>query len=228
MCHAKAITSNSPRSIDSSLAIDEIIPSTKISRSAYEYAHSLLHPSILAHSIRVYLYSRALAASTSSIYYTDPTKRDNLFVGCIFHDIGTTEPHNGAQRFEIEGADAAVTHLSKFGVSEEDQKEVWTMIALHTSPGIVERMGELPALMREALNIEFKGKVEAQGIGSVVELKASVEANYPRLEIEKVLGDAVVKQAVRNPAKAPSGTWPGGMYRSYLEDPAWTGANKAF
>ncbi|KAJ4352578.1 uncharacterized protein N0V89_007927 [Didymosphaeria variabile] len=211
-------------------SISSIIPTTEISQAAYAHAASLLHPSILNHSIRLYIYTKMLAAFKKSIYHTNPAKHDQLFVACLFHDIGTTETYNGPQRFEVEGADAAVAHLSQFGVSEEDKQQVWYTIALHTSKGIAERMGELPTLMRRALHVEFSigDWKDVEGIDSVVEFKAKLDETYPRLDIEKVLGDAVALQAVQKPEKAPSASWPGGLLRAYLEDPDWKGVNKEF
>jgi hypothetical protein len=55
-----------------------------------------------------------------------------------------------------------------------------------------------------------------------------IEAKLPRLEIEKILGDAVVHQAVQNPKKAPAASWPNNLYKSYLENPEWRGVNRAF
>lgn len=55
-----------------------------------------------------------------------------------------------------------------------------------------------------------------------------VEGKFPRGEIEKVLGDAVVEQAMECPEKAPPACWPGALYRSKLEYPEWGGINKAF
>ena len=206
------------------------IPSTELCRSAYQHAASILHPSILAHSMRLYIYTKTLAASAGSIYSTNPEKHDHLFVACLFHDIGTTETYNGEQRFEVEGADAAVAHLAKFGVSEEDRMQVWYTIALHTSKGIVHRMGELPALMRRALDVEFSVGLwtEIDGIENVVGFKLQVEEKFPRQDIEKVLGDAVTKQAVRRPEKAPGASWPGDLLKAYREDPGWQGINKGF
>lgn len=207
-----------------------VVPATEISQAAYKHAASILHESILSHSIRVYLYAKTLAASRNSIYHIDPAKHDQLFVACLFHDIGTTDNYNGPQRFEIEGADAAVAFLSKFGLSDEDQKQVWYTIALHDTNGIVDRMGELPELMRRALDVEFhsEGWQSLVGFGDVVEFKTKLEESYPRADIEKVLGDAVTLQAIGRPQKAPAATWPGGLYRAYLQDPDWKGVNKAF
>jgi hypothetical protein len=59
-------------------------------------------------------------------------------------------------------------------------------------------------------------------------LRSEVEGFFPRLEPEKVLGDAVVEQARRQRGKAPAASWPGIMLRAAEEDPGWEGVNKAF
>lgn len=225
MCPPEAFTSSaSTESLDPA----SFVPSSETSKAAFQHASSLLHPAILNHSIRVYLYARALAAASNSAYHTNPAKQDLLFLGCIFHDIGTTDTYNGPQRFEVEGADAAVAHLGKYGVSEADKQEVWNAIALHTSPGIVERMGELCVLVRRGVETDFGRRTEFEGIDDLPGLKAHFEGKYARLNIEKILSDKVVEQAIKQPGKAPSASWPGILYKSYLQNPDWTGVNKAF
>lgn len=230
MCPPTALESLESSTTSPPSNILSIVPPTTLSQSAFTHAASILHLSILAHSIRLYIYTKSLAATQNSIYHTNPAKHDLLFVACLFHDIGTTETYNGPQRFEVEGADAAVAHLSRFDVGEEDKMQVWYTIALHTCNGIVQRMGELPALMRRALCVEFSiaDWENEKGIDDVVGFKARLDETYPRMMIEKVLGVAVALQAVGRPEKAPFATWPGGLYRSYMEDPGWEGVNKAF
>jgi putative nucleotidyltransferase with HDIG domain len=202
------------------------MPGTAVSQSAYAHASSLLAPSILHHSIRVYLYAKALAEHDGSIYSSDPAKHDLLFTACLFHDIGTAKTYDGPQRFEIEGADAAVRHLSRFDVSQKDKHDVWTAIAVHTSPQIAERIGELSRLVRLAVVTDFGRKTEVQD--TLEPLRVRLEGEFERGGIEKVLGDAVVEQAMRRPDKAPMVSWPGVMYRAHLEEPEWDGVNKGF
>jgi len=45
---------------------------------------------------------------------------------------------------------------------------------------------------------------------------------------EKDLGDAVVRQAVKDPLKAPGSSWPGDLLRAKRAEPEWEGVNKAF
>jgi HD superfamily phosphohydrolase YqeK len=203
-----------------------VIPETQICQSAYAHASSLLAPSILNHSIRVYLYATALAKHTNSIYFSDPTKHDLLFTACLFHDIGTTDTYDGPSRFEVEGADAAVKHLSQFGVPSQDAHDVWTAIAIHTSPQIAERISELSKLVRLAVITDFGRKSEAWDV--LVPLRAKLEDDFERAGIEKVLGDMVVEQAKKRPEKAPMVSWPAVMYQAHLAEPEWEGVNKAF
>jgi hypothetical protein len=55
-----------------------------------------------------------------------------------------------------------------------------------------------------------------------------MDEELPRLDIEKELGDAVVRQALDRPEKAPPASWPGDLVRATKEDPEWEGVNKAF
>lgn len=153
-------------------------------------------------------------------------KHSLLFVACLFHDIGTTTTYDGPARFEIEGADAAVQHLSQFSVDEKNKHDVWTAIACHTSPQIAERIGELSRLVRLAVVTDFGRRSEVWD--ELEPLRAGLEAEFERGGIEKVLGDAVVEQAIKKPEKAPKVSWPRAMYEAHLKEPEWEGVNKAF
>ena len=219
-----ATTSNTITSPASSPPKDDFFPSTEICQSAYKLASYHLELPVLNHSIRVYLYASALAKSTNSIYSSE--KHDLLFTACILHDIGTSDAYDGPERFEVEGGDAATALLRGFNVKENDIHDVWVAIALHTSAGIAERISELARIVREAVLTDF-GKTGGAS-ESLVGLKGELEEKYPRLEVEKVLGDHVVGQALRRPQKAPPASWPGILYRAHLTDPDWKGVNKAF
>ncbi|KAF2473763.1 uncharacterized protein BDR25DRAFT_301884 [Lindgomyces ingoldianus] len=207
----------------------DFVPHSEISKAAFELASRLLPPSILNHSIRVYLYAHFLT-QPNSIYSS--AKQDLLFAACILHDIGIVPQYDGHQRFEVEGADSAAEHLRRFDVKEGDIHDVWVAIALHTSPVIAERISELARIVREAVLIDF-GKRKSLSSGNrneedLMKLREGFEEKYPRLGVEKVLGDAVVEQAVRHPEKAPPASWPGILYRAHLADPGWGGVNRAF
>lgn len=226
MCPPADLTAAKSAPARSSRIYTENVPQTPISQSAFQHASALLAPSILSHSMRVYLYAKALAEYSTSIYATDFAKHDLLFTACLLHDIGTTEEYNGSQRFEVEGGDAAVKLLDQFDVSETDKRDVWTAIACHTSPQIAERIGELSKLVRVAVITDFGRKSSAWYM--LEPLRERLEKELDRAEIEKVLGDAVVEQAKRRPEKAPMVSWPEAMYKAHLVEPKWSGVNKMF
>lgn len=92
----------------------------------------LVGDTLFHHSRRVYLWGM-LKARTRGIE-VDP---ELAYVGGMFHDLGLTQRfRNPQQRFEIDGADAARDFLREHGRSEEEAREVWLAIALHTTPEI--------------------------------------------------------------------------------------------
>jgi hypothetical protein len=65
-----------------------------------------------------------------------------LYMAALFHDTGLVPPFSEVgQRFEIDGADNARGFLLQHGFSDEAATTVWEAIALHTTPGIPQRMG---------------------------------------------------------------------------------------
>lgn len=148
--------------------------------------------------------------------------------------MGCATRNDGPQRFEVCGADAAAEHLRKFEVNDADIQEIWTAIALHTSSGIAERISPLARFVRLAVLMDFdeldkspwitesEREVDEEGY------RRNIEERLPRLGAEKVLGDIVVEQGMRQPTKAPASSWAGIMVRAAKEEPEWKGVNKAF
>ncbi|GAA3021747.1 HD domain-containing protein [Streptomyces fulvorobeus] len=188
-------------------------------KAAYEHVRGLLHPAILNHSIRVYLIADRAAGRLSLA----TEEREALAVACLFHDAGTAPAYDGPQRFEVEGADAASNFLAEREFHPTLRKQVWEAIALHTSPGLAERMGPLTRLVRLGVTVDFGSTASEVD----EELRFSLQ-KFPRAGIEIVLGDAVVSQAVRCPSKAPASSWPGGLLAAHLANPENTGVNEAF
>lgn len=212
------------------------IPQSQVCTDALALVQGALSEPILNHSLRTYLIAKWLAKKETS-EWASPDKSPLLFSAAVCHDLGASDHYSGKQRFEVEGADAAKAHLTAHGVSPEESHKVWTAIAIHTSPGIAERIDPLSRLVRLAVKIDFSPAFrEEMGARAVC---AEIQAHLPRLDIEKALGDAVVKQAVKIPDKVdsltwpstekhPSASWPGLLLRAHIENPGYTGINPAF
>ncbi|KAK0390971.1 hypothetical protein NLU13_0473 [Sarocladium strictum] len=215
----------------------DCIPSEKWCLDALEAARANLPEAIFNHSLRVYLIARWLAKREPNHDLDGPDSLPLVFAAAIFHDIGACELYNGKQRFEVEGADAAAAHLEANGVSKSDSHRVWTAIALHTSPGIAERIDPLTRLIRVAVKIDFSS--EQRALYKAEDLSWEIEQHLPRLDIERVLAKAVVDQAEKIPKsidrttwldsdKHPSSSWPGILLRAHIENPDCDGVNPAF
>jgi hypothetical protein len=242
------MSSSIPDKTASSETIPKSIPTDAFSQALYKHVQTHLHPTILAHSLRVHIYAQALAKvdlspipqlhpTTGPEVFSNPDENDSidpqlLFAACMFHDMGTCATHDHDQRFEVCGADAAVAYMSSNGMSmSADQRAVWEAIALHTSPGIAERMSLLTRVVRMAVKADFGNESYRSLLDDgVVE---TTEALFPRGKVEKDLGDCVAVQAEkregeRRSLKAPAVSWPWNLLRSRVENPGWDGVNKGF
>lgn len=200
----------------------ECLPPDNLSRGAYNLARSCLPPAILNHSVRVSRIAEWLAKASQSDWAH--RKRSFLFVACMLHDIGCAGQFDGPQRFEVEGADAAANYLRQHKVAASDVHEAWQAIALHASPGIAERISVLARVVRQAVLIDFGTQLDQES----QDIRRAAEEAFPRLDIEKILGDVVVGQVLRQPQKAPPASWPGVLLRAKKEWPEWNGVNKGF
>ena len=106
-----------------------------------------------------------------------------LYVGAMFHDIGLTEPYRtSAQRFEVDGANAARDFLLQRGVDEGDARKVWLSIALHTTPNVPEFLEPEIALVTAGV------ETDVLGIGRddlSPEALAAVTAAHPRPDFKR-------------------------------------------
>lgn len=185
------------------------LPDDHISRQALQFVQTHETVPVYHHSIRSFIFARLYAAHAGLL--TDPGYNEQLlFISCIFHDMGLTEPGNGPQRFEVEGADQALLFLSGNSFSEQDADVVWQAIALHTSSGIAERRGPVPRLTRAGIVMDFGGPVTA----FITEEQASaIFTAYPRLSLATAITDCIVGQCRANPAKGHPYTLAGELLR---------------
>ena len=191
------------------------LPETELAHAALEWARGIEPEYLLNHSVRSYLFGRAVARPGTE--YDD----ELLFLATVLHDVGLVPEGDGQQRFEVDGADAAVRFLSARGLSEERAEIVWDAIALHTSIGIANRKRPEVALAYAGIGIDVSKRGAEQLPPGFAE---SVFEAYPRLGCKRELIEAVIHVSHANPArKAPPLTFPGEILRTrHPEDvPRW-------
>jgi HD superfamily phosphodiesterase len=132
---------------------DIVIPDTPLVRDVTALIRDAENDLLFDHSRRVFLFG-ALQGRRRGLQ----PDLELLYVGAMFHDIGLTEPYrNSAQRFEVDGANAARDFLLRHGVDEGDARKVWLSIALHTTPNVPEFLEPEIALVTAGVETDVLG-----------------------------------------------------------------------
>jgi hypothetical protein len=129
------------------------VPDSAIARAATQLVRDTEDDLLYNHSRRVFFWG-ALTAERRGLIF-DP---ELLYMGAMFHDMGLTSAYASPDlRFEVDGANAARDFLKGYGVPERDVEDVWTAIALHTTPGVPEHMRPTIALVTAGVEMDVLG-----------------------------------------------------------------------
>jgi hypothetical protein len=129
------------------------IPDSKLAGEITEFIRDTEPNLLFNHSSRVY-YFGALAGQRRGFNFD----AELLYAGAMFHDIGLVPAYSSdADRFEVDGANAARDFLRRHSMSEQDIDHVWTAIALHTTPGIPQYMHPVVALVTAGVEMDVLG-----------------------------------------------------------------------
>jgi hypothetical protein len=153
-----SLVENQPVTNQGDCSMSEIIagirvPDSAIARAATQLVRDTEDDLLYNHSRRVFLWG-ALTGERRGLKY-DP---ELLYLGAMFHDMGLTEICSSPDlRFEVDGANAARDFMKSYGVAEREIEDVWTAIALHTTPGIPEHMRPTIALVTAGVEMDVLG-----------------------------------------------------------------------
>ncbi len=142
-------STSSPAALISGISI----PDSKLANEITEFIRDTETTLLFNHSSRVY-YFGALAGQRRGLKFD----AELLYAGAMFHDIGLVSAYSSdADRFEVDGANAARCFLRRHNISEQDIDHVWTAIALHTTPGIPQYMHPVVALVTAGVEMDVLG-----------------------------------------------------------------------
>ncbi len=149
------------------------LPYSSLVREVTEFVRDTESELLFNHSSRVYCFGALMGARKGMVF--DP---ELLYVGAMFHDLGLTRAHSSMQnRFEVDGANAAVEFLHQRGIGEQAAHEVWTAIALHTTPEIPRYMSPVVALTSAGVEMDVLGVDYAD---YSIESRSGVVKAFPR------------------------------------------------
>jgi hypothetical protein len=129
------------------------IPDSTLANEITEFIRDTESTLLFNHSSRVY-YFGALAGQHRGLKFD----AELLYAGAMFHDIGLIPAYSSdTDRFEVDGANAASDFLRRRSIPEQEISQVWTAIALHTTPGIPQYMHPVVALVTAGIEMDVLG-----------------------------------------------------------------------
>ena len=144
------------------------VADTPLITAAVEYAQRLSEPYLFHHAMRSWLFAEAIGRAKGIDY-----DREVVAIGTILHDLGLTADVPGANRFEVNGADAALSFIRGKGLSDRRAQLIWDLVALNSTPSL-------------ALHKEPEVAVGTMGIG--LDYGGFFLQALPAGERERVLG----------------------------------------
>jgi len=145
------------------------VPDRPLIAAAIDYAQRLSEPYLFNHAMRSWLFAELIGRAKGIDY-----DREVVAIGTILHDIGLTGGVPGANRFEVNGADAALAFIRGQGLSDRGEQLVWDLVALNSTPSL-------------ALHKEPEVAVGTMGIG--LDYGGFGLESLQRGDIDRVLGE---------------------------------------
>jgi hypothetical protein len=173
------------------------VPDSAIAKAATQLVRDTEDDLLYNHSRRVFFWG-ALTGERRKLKY-DP---ELLYMGAMFHDMGLTDAYASKDlRFEVDGANTARDFLKSYGVPERDIEDVWTAIALHTTPGVPEHMRPTIALVTAGVEMDVLGLAYHD---FTHEQREHVCSHHPR---EHNFKEAVIDHFAKGTIKKPETTF---------------------
>jgi hypothetical protein len=124
-------------------------------------------------------------------------------IGTILHDIGLTAGVSGPNRFEVNGADAALSFIKEQGFSERRAQLIWDLIALNSTPSLALHKEPEVAVGTMGIGLDYGGfGVDALRAGDVERIVGA----FPRLRMKQRFAETCCRLVTARPETSVSGT----------------------
>lgn len=128
-------------------------PTSELARKTAQFVRSVSSGTLFNHVMRTYLFGSLLCDRRGV-----PYDSELAFVASALHDLGLVEAYRTpAERFEVDGADAAQRFLREQRMPADRAAVVWDAIALHTNAGIATRKRPEIAMVSVGSGADFSG-----------------------------------------------------------------------
>jgi hypothetical protein len=138
--------------LDAHLIAGVSLPDSPLITEVVEYARTLYEPYLFNHAMRSWLF----AARIGQLKGID-CDLEVVAVGTILHDIGLSADVSGTNRFEVNGAAAALSFVRERGLSSHRAQLMWDLVALNSTPSIALHKEAEVALGTMGIGLDYGG-----------------------------------------------------------------------
>ena len=167
------------------------VPDGPLITAVIEHAQRLSEPYLFNHAMRSWLFTEAIGRIKGIDY-----DHEVVAIGTILHDIGLTASVSGPNRFEVNGADAALSFVRGKGLSDRRAQLVWDLVALNSTPSLALHKEPEVAVGTMGIGLDYGGfGVEALPAGDLERILSA----YPRLKMKQRFADTCCRLVTEKP-----------------------------
>ena len=153
------------------------VPDGPLVTTVIEYAQRLSEPYLFNHAMRSWLFAETIGRMKGLSY-----DHEVVAIGTILHDIGLTATVSGPNRFEVNGADAALSLIRGQGLSDRRSQLIWDLIALNSTPSLALHKEPEVAVGTMGIGLDYGGFGAAAIPGGDV---GRILTAFPRLKMKE-------------------------------------------
>jgi hypothetical protein len=167
------------------------VPDGALIAAVIEYAQRLSEPYLFNHSMRSWLFAEAIGRIKGIDYDSEV-----VAIGTILHDIGLTASVAGPNRFEVNGADAALSFIKGKGLSDRRAQLIWDLVALNSTPSLALHKEPEVAVGTMGIGLDYGGfGVEALQAADVERILGA----FPRLRMKQQFTETFCRLVTAKP-----------------------------
>ena len=163
---------------------------TPLITAVVDYTQRISEPYLFNHAMRSWLFAEAIGRTKGIAY-----DREIVAIGAILHDIGLTASVSGPNRFEVNGADAALSFLRGKGLSDRRAQLVWDLVALNSTVSIALHKEPEVAVGTMGIGLDYAG-FGAQALQGDLE---RILTAFPRLKMKQQFAETCCRLVTEKP-----------------------------
>ena len=167
------------------------VSDTPLITAVIEYAQRLSEPYLFNHAMRSWLFAEAIGRMKGIDY-----DREVVAIGTILHDIGLTASVSGPNRFEVNGADAALSFITGQGLSDRRAQLIWDLVALNSTPSLALHKEPEVAVGTMGIGLDYGGfGIDALPAGDI----ERDPQRFPRLKMKEPFAETCCRLVTERP-----------------------------